>query len=47
MLLLAINVMWLFPIALAVQRWPDHQLFLVFLAYLPLLFGVAKAGRLT
>jgi Fuc2NAc and GlcNAc transferase len=47
MLLLAINGFWLFPIALAVQSWPDHQLFLVFLAYLPLLFGVAKVGRVT
>jgi Fuc2NAc and GlcNAc transferase len=47
LLLLAINGMWLFPIALAVQAWPEHQLFLVFLAYLPLLFGVAKVGRVT
>jgi len=47
MLLLAINGMWLFPLALAVQVWPDHQLFWVFLAYLPLLFSVAKAGRVT
>ena len=47
MLLLAINTVWLFPIALAVQAWPEHQLFLVFLAYLPLLFGVAKVGRVT
>lgn len=47
MLLLAINGLWLFPIALALQAWPDHQLFLVFLAYLPLLLGVAKVGRVT
>lgn len=47
MLLLAINGIWLFPIALAVQLWPDHQLFLVFLAYVPLLVGVAKVGRVT
>lgn len=47
LLLLAINGMWLFPIALAVQAWPDYQLFLVFLAYLPLLIGVAKVGRVT
>lgn len=47
MLLLAINTVWLFPIALAVQASPEHQLFLVFLAYLPLLFGVAKVGRVT
>jgi Fuc2NAc and GlcNAc transferase len=47
MLLLAINGIWLFPIALAVQMWPDLQLFLVFLAYLPLLIGVAKVRRVT
>jgi Fuc2NAc and GlcNAc transferase len=46
LLLLAINVMWLFPLALAVQMWPDHKLFLVFLAYLPLLGGMVKLGRL-
>lgn len=46
MLLLALNVLWLFPIALAVQTWPGIGLFLVFLAYLPLLCGMAKIGRL-
>jgi Fuc2NAc and GlcNAc transferase len=46
MLLLAINVMWLLPLALAVQMWPDHKLFTVFLAYLPLLCGMVKVGRL-
>ena len=47
MLLLTINMMWLLPLALAVQMWPDHALFLVFLAYLPLLCGMVKVGRLT
>ena len=46
MLLLAINVLWLFPIAIAVLAWPDHALFMVILAYLPLLSGMAKIGRL-
>ncbi|CAA0125407.1 putative undecaprenyl-phosphate N-acetylglucosaminyl 1-phosphate transferase [Halioglobus japonicus] len=45
LLLLAINVLWLFPLALAVQMWPDYKLFLVFLAYLPLLCGMVKVGR--
>ena len=45
MLLLAINVIWLFPIALAVQSWPEYKLILVFLAYLPLAAGMVKIGR--
>lgn len=44
-LLLAINVLWLLPLALAVQMWPEYKLFLVFLAYLPLLCGMVKVGR--
>jgi Fuc2NAc and GlcNAc transferase len=44
--LLGINVLWLFPLAMAVQAWPDHALFMVILAYLPLLCAMAKAGRL-
>lgn len=46
MLVLTINVMWLLPLALAVQLWPEYALFLVFLAYLPLLCGMVKVGRL-
>jgi hypothetical protein len=46
MLLLAINVLWLFPIAIAVLAWPDYALFLVILAYLPLLSCMAKISRL-
>ncbi|MCB1689189.1 MAG: glycosyltransferase family 4 protein [Halioglobus sp.] len=45
LLLLAINVVWLLPIALAVQWWPDNKLILVFLAYLPLLCGMVKLNR--
>ncbi len=47
LLLLAINVLWLLPLALALQWWPGARLFLVFLAYLPLLYGMVKMGRLT
>ena len=46
MLLLAINVIWLLPIALAVLMWPDYALIMVILAYLPLVSGMAKIGRL-
>jgi Fuc2NAc and GlcNAc transferase len=46
MLLLAINTLWLLPLASAVQIWPDHSPFLVILAYLPLLCGMANIGRL-
>jgi Fuc2NAc and GlcNAc transferase len=46
MLLLAINMMWLFPLAWAVQAWPSYGIILVILAYFPLLFGMAKVGRL-
>jgi len=46
MLLLAINVMWLFPLAWAVQAWPSYSIILVILAYFPLLCGMAKVGRL-
>jgi Fuc2NAc and GlcNAc transferase len=46
MLLLAINVMWLFPLAWAVQAWPSYSVILVILAYFPLLCGMAKVGRL-
>jgi Fuc2NAc and GlcNAc transferase len=46
-LLLAINLLWLFPIAFALQAWPDNALIMVILAYLPLLAGMAKVPRLT
>ncbi len=44
-LVLLINVLWLFPLAAAIQLWPSHAPIMVILAYLPLLFGVAKAGK--
>tara|TARA_R110000850_G_scaffold91575_2_gene194298 strand:- start:253 stop:1239 length:987 start_codon:yes stop_codon:yes gene_type:complete len=46
MVVVAINLMWLLPLALAVQLWPDYKLFLVLLAYLPLLGGMVKTARL-
>ena len=46
MLLLALNVLWLFPLAWAVHIWPNYGFLLVILAYLPLLWGMAKLGRL-
>jgi Fuc2NAc and GlcNAc transferase len=45
-LLILIVMLWLFPLAAALQLWPQHSLFLVLLAYLPLLVGMAKMGRL-
>lgn len=45
--LLAINLLWLAPLALAVVVWPQHELILVILAYLPLLAGMAKIRRFT
>ncbi|MEH6583429.1 MAG: glycosyltransferase family 4 protein [Halioglobus sp.] len=46
-LLLGLNILWLFPIAWAVQLWPEHTVYFVILAYFPLLIGMAKAGKLT
>lgn len=46
-LLLLINVVWLLPLAAAAQQWPDHGLFLVFFAFLPLIAGMVKLARLT
>jgi Fuc2NAc and GlcNAc transferase len=45
-LLLALQVLWLFPVAALVHNWPEHALYLVIFAYLPLLFGMAKIRRL-
>ena len=41
-LLVALNALWLFPLAWAIWCWPEFQLLLVILAYLPLLLGMAK-----
>jgi Fuc2NAc and GlcNAc transferase len=45
MLLLALNALWLFPLAWAVQIWPNYGFLLVILAYLPLLWGMAKTAK--
>jgi len=42
LLLLAILLLWLVPLAVLAARWPQLEVFLVFLAYLPLLAGMAK-----
>ncbi|MEM9256107.1 MAG: glycosyl transferase [Pseudomonadota bacterium] len=44
--LLGLHVFWLFPLAWAIQQWPAYGLFLVILAYLPLLLGMAKVRGL-
>lgn len=45
-LLIALNAAWLFPLAWTIWRWPEFQLFLVILAYLPLLLGMVKLRAL-
>jgi len=40
--LVALNTLWLFPLAWMAQTWPDCAFLLVILAYLPLLAGMAK-----
>jgi Fuc2NAc and GlcNAc transferase len=47
LLLLVINIVWLLPLATAVQQWPNLGMFLVILAYLPLIFGMVNLARLT
>ena len=46
MLLLALNGLWLAPLAWAVEIWPKYGFLLVILAYLPLLAGMAKVRKL-
>lgn len=46
LLLLALNGLWLFPLALAAAVFPKYSILLVILAYLPLLAGMAKARQL-
>jgi Fuc2NAc and GlcNAc transferase len=46
-LLLAINALWLFPLAWAVQAMPGYTGIFVILAYLPLLLGMVKITRFT
>lgn len=45
--LIAVAGLWLFPLAWAVQTWPEFGLLLVILAYLPPLWGMAKLRKLT
>ncbi len=45
MLLLALSILWLLPLAWAVQIWPNYGFLLVILAYLPLLWGMAKTAK--
>lgn len=45
-LLIAINGLWLFPLAWCVVLWPQHTVALVILAYLPLLLGMVKIRNL-
>jgi Fuc2NAc and GlcNAc transferase len=47
LLLLALNAVWLFPLAWAAFVWPDQQWVLVILAIMPLLFGMARLRELT
>jgi len=46
MVLVALNALWLFPLAWGAQSWPKYGFLLVILAYLPLVWGMAKARRL-
>jgi Fuc2NAc and GlcNAc transferase len=45
LLLLAVVVLWLFPLAAAVALRPQAGVLLVILAYIPLLAGMAKVSR--
>jgi Fuc2NAc and GlcNAc transferase len=47
LLLLAINLLWLLPLACAIQLWPENAPILVILAYVPLCCGMAKVGGMT
>lgn len=44
--LLALNSLWLFPLAWTATMWPKFSFLLVILAYLPLLAGMAKTRKL-
>ena len=45
-ILLALNGLWLFPLAWAVAIYPKFSILLVILAYLPLVVGMAKVRKL-
>ena len=46
LLLYALVIAWLLPLAALAVQWPHSQLLLVILAYFPLLAGMAKATKL-
>lgn len=46
-LLAGLNIFWLIPIAWAAQQWPEYAFYIVILAYIPLVFGMVKVGKLT
>lgn len=45
MAMIALNVLWLFPLAWTSTVWPKYSILLVILAYLPLLLGMAKIRK--
>ena len=45
LLLMAINALWLFPLAWMASSWPEYAWFLVTLAYVPLLLGMVRSGK--
>lgn len=45
LLLMAINALWLFPLAWTASSWPEYGWFLVILAYVPLLLGMVRSGK--
>lgn len=46
LLLLALQVLWLTPLAWTIWSWPKFQILFVTLAYVPLLLGMARLRRL-
>jgi Fuc2NAc and GlcNAc transferase len=46
LLLLVIFLIWLLPLAWTIQIYPEYTFLLVILAYLPLLYGMAKMRAL-
>lgn len=47
MVVIALNGLWLFPIAWTSTVWPKFSILLVILAYIPLLLGMAKIRKLS
>ena len=43
---ITMNALWLFPLAWAAKTWPEWQISLVIVAYLPLLWAMAKLRQL-